>query len=492
MRERLKRIDARMACAWILLAMLAVQLVMHLNADNLLADDWYYFGVLNSGQNPIDFLAERWNTWSSRLLIEGAMVFTTHSIWAWRVLDSLMTALMAWALCRLADGKTRPGLLALSCLLVTAIPFAILRSTGWQATSMNYYWPLSCGFMALIPLGDGLRGQRTHRALSVSAAVCAVYAANQEQFAAALAGAHIVLIAVLLMRKRKIGPAVWAVAAIACAQLVMHLTCPGNGARLGDSIAMVNLRDFGQFTLIDKLSIGLTSTTALLFFWKNPMLAACGACVAAAMVSRRRGPGALGAVGVIAAAYVFLALIAPLLDVPFAHYYGYTLQLGAHMYAGLSARAVGVMAATVLLGAAMLTLRGWKSGACAAAMIAVVILGMMNVPSPVMVMFMLVLLLGMMALSLYLCIGHRTTAAAAVLAYGIGFAARLALSFSPTVVESGERTMLPLYGAMMLCALLCAKDCRQEGGRSWPLMAMMAAAAVIAGANFMGSFALAA
>ena len=48
-----------------------------------------------------------------------------------------------------------------------------------------------------------------------------------------VAGAHIVLIAVLLMRKRKIGPAVWAVAAIACAQRVMHLTCPGNGAVSG-------------------------------------------------------------------------------------------------------------------------------------------------------------------------------------------------------------------------------------------------------------------
>ena len=30
----------------------------------------------------------------------------------------------------------------------------------------------------------------------------------------------------------------------------------------------------------------------------------------------------------------------------------------------------------------------------------------------------------------------------------------MALAFSPTVVESGERTMLPLYGAMMLAALL--------------------------------------
>ena len=445
-----KRITANgAACALVLLAMLAVQMLMHLNADSLLLDDWVFFTALDGGQGPLAYLAGRWQTWSSRLLIEGVLLLTTRSIWAWRVLDALAMALLAWALCRLADGRTRPGLLSVSCLLVTGIPFAILRSTGWQATSVNYYWPLSCAAAALIPVGDALRGQKTGQALSAAAVACAVFAANQEQFAAALLGAHIVCVPAMRAQKRRVAPAVWMVAGVAALELALHLCCPGNAARSAASIALVNLRDYGQFTLVDKLSIGLTSTTALLLFTPNPMLIACGACVAGAMLARRRGPGAQALVVGVALAHALFAFAgeAVLTRLPaVANYRSYVLQLGPGRY--LSPGQMGMMLAVVLL-------------------------------------------LGLMAVALYLCIGHRGLSAAAVLAYGVGFAARLALAFSPTVVESGERTMLPLYGAMMLCALLCVKDCRDEGGRRWPLLLALGVCALIAGMNVAGSFALA-
>ena len=107
-------------------------------------------------------------------------------------------------------------------------------------------------------------------------------------------------------------------------------------------------------------------------------------------------------------------------------------------------------------------------------------------------MFRVILVLGLMALALYLSIGHRPLSLAAVFVFAVGFAARMALSFSPTVVESGERTMLPLYGAMMLCSLLCVRDCRTDGSRRWPLIAAFAVCAVVAAMNAAASFALAA
>lgn len=73
------------------------------------------------------------------------------------------------------------------------------------------------------------------------------------------------------------------------------------------------------------------------------------------------------------------------------------------------------------------------------------------------------ILLGLMTLSLYLSIGDRPLSACAAFVFALGFAARMAVSFSPTVVESGERTMLPLYGAMMLCALLLPARCPGRG-----------------------------
>ena len=101
------------------------------------------------------------------------------------------------------------------------------------------------------------------------------------------------------------------------------------------------------------------------------------------------------------------------------------------------------------------------------------------------------ILLGMMTLSLYLSIGDRPLSACAAFVFALGFAARMAVSFSPTVVESGERTMLPLYGAMMLCALLCLRDVRDEGGKKKPIAAAYAVCALTAAVNFASSFMLA-
>lgn len=454
--KRMKK-DARVHCALVLLSLLLVQLVMHMNCDNLLLDDWVFEDVLTRGESIPVFLNTRWETWSSRLLIEGTLCAVTHSIWAWRVLDSLAMVLLAYALCRLAGCAQRPGMLALSACLVTAIPFAVLRSTGWMATSVNYYWPLACTAGALIPLADALWGRKTEPLWLLAAVPLALFGANQEQTAAVLVGASLVFGVALWVRGSRVSAAAALVLGVSVVELALHLLCPGNAVRAQASVALVNLRDYGQFSLIDKLSIGLTSTTALLIYTVNPVLLATGALVASTVTARRRGPMA-NAAAVMLSLFVLRAYAAGLTggvsamsgrNAPFALMQGYTLRLGPE---GL-ARAGG---ATLLM------------------------------------LFFTVAALGMMALMIYVSLGHRPLAGACVLVFAIGFAARMALSFSPTVVESGERTMLPLYGAMMLCALLCVRDCEGEGARRWPVGLAGAVAALCALCNAAGSFALAA
>lgn len=449
--------DRRALCAAALLALLLVQLAMHLNCDSLIYDDWYFRDAAESGQSLFSFLSTRWQTWSSRLIIEALLCVTTRSVWLWRILDSLNMVLMAYALCRLANAEKRPGMLALAGLLVTTIPFAVLRSTGWQATGMNYYVPLACALTACIPLADALWGRKTPTALAVFAVLGAVLGANQEQTAALIFGAHVVLGAALAIRNRREkaanrpSAAVWLVLTVACAELAMHLLAPGNAVRAAESVATVNLRDYGQFTLIDKLDIGLTSTTALLMYTWNPVVAACGAVVLATVFARRRG-WAVGLMAGLTAAFVLRAFLTNAAaglsgNAPFARMLDYTLLYGPD--------GVDDPARWAMLAATIVTL-------------------------------------GMMALSLYLSIGHRPLAAAAAFIFALGFATRLVMGFSPTVVESGERTLLPFYGAMMLAALLCLRDVKAEGGSGKPIAAAYILCAVLAGANVLSSFALAA
>ncbi len=442
--RRLK--NERMACVLVLSGLFVVQFLMHLNCDNLLLDDWVFAEVLDLGENPLAFLANRWQTWSSRLLIEGVLVLVTHSIWAWRLLDCAAMTILAYGLYRLAGCQRRPSMLCLSAMMVTAIPFAVLRSTGWMATSVNYYWPLACTVVALIPLADALWRRKTHNAWCLAAGLLSIFGANQEQMAAVIVSACLVLGVVLYIRDRRICPTICLVFAIALTELVLHLSCPGNALRAQASVAIVNLRDYGQFSLVDKLSIGLTSTATLLFFTYCPLLLVCWGVVTTTVWARRRG--AMAAASLLPVLWMAAILLTRHVGVlqGLWEFGDYTLKLGP--------KGIGNVNNLLVMGAVI----------CA---------------------------LGVMALSLYLSIGHRPLAIVAVLVFAIGFGARMALSFSPTVVESGERTMLPLYGAMILCALLCARDCRQEGGRRLPLCVAGALVLVVAGLNVAGSFALA-
>lgn len=181
-----KQKNEHVQCALVLFALFAIQTVMHLNVDNLQLDDWMFFAPLAQGERVSAFLLNRWQTWSSRLLIEGILCCLTHSIWAFRVLDSAVMTVLAWGLCRLANAERRSEMLAMSACLVTTIPFAVLRSTGWMATGLNYYWPLTATVIALIPFADSLWKRETGRGLLSAAVVCAVFGANQEQTSAVI------------------------------------------------------------------------------------------------------------------------------------------------------------------------------------------------------------------------------------------------------------------------------------------------------------------
>ena len=447
MEEILKKKKRELAVPLILFFFLFLHLVMHMNCDTIFADDWTFMQALNGDQNLISYALERWQTWSSRFLIEGVLVLTTHSIRLWRVLDSLIMVLMTYSLARLAGCDRRPAGVILSGLMTISIPFQILRSTGWQASSLNYYWPLALGLFAAIPLADGLRNRKTEGGIAVLSVPAALFAANAEQIAAGLFGAYLVFGCVLWFRERKIRPLLPVIFLLVTVELLLILSCPGNAVRAQRSASFVNLRDYGQFSLIDKLSIGLTSTTSLLLFYWNPLLWIFGTGVLAKCIADRRGAAACLA----AALPLLFAGTLPLLrQVDFlsdhiGRFGTYVLQAGPAQIGN---------------------------------------------DGQLQMLFAVVLLLELMAFSGMFALGKRPAAGAFVLIFGLGLAMRMAVSFSPTVVESGERTLLPLYGCMMLCVLLVTDE-MEKSPRRWPYFALYLVCLGTAGLNFLNSFSLA-
>ncbi len=442
----LSRTEAKWIRRFIFAAMLLLQIIMHLNCDTLFADDGVFYTALDAGGSLSAFLLKRWNRWSSRLLIEAVLAVTTHSIWLWRILDSLVMTGIAYALFRLSDEEKRPETAILSCLMVLSIPFRLIRTTGWQATSVNYTWPMCAVFLCLIPSVDAIRRKKPMRVMRILSIPGAVFGANQEQMAVLLfLMALFFLVSESRCRKR------WdyftfAILLIAAGEIVMHLLCPGNALRSAASEKMVNLRDYRRFTLPDRLSIGLSSTVRLLFYTKNYPFWICLTLIAGSTFSMGRRPFLIP-----------VSLVAPL-----------ACYLGRHwkQYAGLTWLA-RFSAYDLQTGPARILEDGQLAG-----------------------LFFWILALFCIALSLYIVLGEQERTAASIWCFASGFAARMVLSFSPTVVESGERTILPLYACLMLAVLLCV-TAAPKNRKCFFLLPGFLLALYAAWINFFGSFALA-
>ena len=438
-------LDEKWVRRMVFAGMLLVQLIMHLNCDTLFADDGVFYTALDAGGSLFSFLIRRWNRWSSRFVIEAILAVTTHSIWLWRILDSLVMTGLSYALFRLSDEEKRPETAVLTCLLVLSIPFRIIRTTGWQATSVNYTWPMCAAFLSLLPSADALRGRKPGRLWRILSIAAACLAANQEQMAVLLVlGASLIF---FFERMQSRQTDVWTIAILLIGALgiAMHLLCPGNHVRSEASISMVNLRDYGQFTLPDKLSIGLSSTVRLLFYTRNRQFWICLALIFLTAVAKRKPLWAYP-----------VCLLAP-----FACLLGRKWQMfGIGWLARYSAYDLQTGPARILEKGQLFGLFFW-------------ILSVFSI-----------------ALSLYIVLGYGRRSVAAIFSYASGFAARMVLSFSPTVVESGERTILPLYACLMLAALFCVTDLPRDKRRILLLPAVLLAV-YAAYMNVTGSFALA-
>lgn len=188
------------------------------------------------------------------------------------------------------------------------------------------------------------------------------------------------------------------------------------------------LYSYGQFSLIDKLTLGLTGTTALLIFKPNAMFISCWALVLCTLVVRRRGIAAY-AIAVIPTIFILWACFA---------------------------EATRTVSGTMAANAPFYFYR--ETGLVLAPKVSY-----MYFPDVLPMLFLLVLMLGLMAATVYLALGHSVTAAMALSALLGSFLLKMAMAFSPVLAQTGEITMLPVYAAVIYTALLCVRSCGEAG-----------------------------
>ncbi len=383
----------------------AVHLIIH----PTFGDDLFFSKALDK-TDLFSWLVVRYNTWSSRLLLEAILVLVLKlPFFVWQVLDITMVLLLFYSLQSLLEPARRLKESMILALLFCCYPFFHMGSAGWVTTTVNYLWPASMAAYAVSGIKRWCMGEKLpwYR-LSVHM-LATSFACNNELAAVTLIAAYVACLLHLASTKQntRIYPSIGL--ALALGSILFTLTTPGNAARL-KAETLHWMPDFRSLTLLDKLRIGFVSTFEHFVSIPNAVLflLCLLTCVQVFRENKAWQKRLLGFTPlIIQLGFSAFSLFRMLF---FTHELNYSVpdihpKQGMLLFQAAEAAAFFVMIAGLLF-------------------------------------------------SLCIILRDRRQLLLVLLTLGIGLATRMTLSFSPTVLASGTRTYLFMYIALIAVSFL--------------------------------------
>lgn len=242
----------------ILLAIVFIYYFMiHLTANFLSGDDQGFMAVLHN-QNLFEWLIKRYQTWSSRLIIELILVILLNlPIYVWMILDSLMFVLIYYSILKIADVKDNLLISIFLMLVMFFMPLQLFSNAGWGATTLNYLWPLAFGMYALSKIKDFyLDKPNSYIYIYI---IALLIGSNQEQMCALLFGFCLIYNVVYYLENKKINKRLLLTLIFLVVMLLFIFLCPGNALR---KLSEINswYPGFVNFNYPKQLLLGILST----------------------------------------------------------------------------------------------------------------------------------------------------------------------------------------------------------------------------------------
>ena len=197
-----------------------------------LSIDDLFFYTIPQETNIMSFVIERYDIWSSRILIEYILCHILQSpLILWWYLDSLIFTFIAILTYKLINGENKLFYSILSCILCLSFIFSshyALGSAGFITTTINYTWPLFSGLLAIYILKNHTAKDinKTKRILAyIISVLCLMFAVNNEQLAVILLGLFVLYY--LLNYKTKINKKCYLIGITSVIGIINTVICPG-------------------------------------------------------------------------------------------------------------------------------------------------------------------------------------------------------------------------------------------------------------------------
>ncbi len=267
MKEKIKKLLENGRGAIIIVFILELLLTIFIT-PNRHDDAWFLEQI--SERSIFSFEAERYENWTSRLLLETAECFTLKvSKYLWILVEALMFTLACYSISRLfikKDDRAQNNTMLVFMMLL--YPLNAMNGSGWATTTTVYMWPLATCLFALIPIRKIWDGEKIKVWEYPLYTLSLLYAGNQEQTVAILFGVYILFSILMIMKNKKIHPYMIIQNIIIIACLVFILTCPGNYVRKEQEILEL-FKDYEMLTILDKISLGFTSAFGIIIEKRN-------------------------------------------------------------------------------------------------------------------------------------------------------------------------------------------------------------------------------
>ncbi len=237
--------------------------LLYLPLSTRSGDDGWFYTVFQYYYKAdlTGFLAFRYETWSTRLLLEAVTLFLIDFPVVFRLSMPLWTVAIAFAVDRIAGGLSRKNqcMLCLALLLISPLPFS---QAGYVCSTVNYWFTLACFLWAIEPVVQSLRGKPVALWRKVLALLLMVVACNMEYYCPPALVATLVLVGICI-KKRKNPALPLLLAAIVLASALYSVNVPTSTA---EAYALDETMFPGYETLsaMQKLQVGFVSTAGAL------------------------------------------------------------------------------------------------------------------------------------------------------------------------------------------------------------------------------------
>lgn len=233
---------------------LVIAVLYHLKIGAISGDD-PFFAAATDDKTMWQFLSERYQTWTSRIVIDFLVVSLVDHLIVWKILDIIVFSSMPVLFANiLGDTKLVRWCSAAAILLY---PFHDVGSAGWVTTTINYLWPI-WGILLVGVLVKKVLCQEKILWYEIAAGVIGCILASSHEQAAVVLFIILLLAGIWLVRKHCLKvPVYYLMLLINMASLIFILTCPGNGNR--NAVGTVDMPEFANYTLFDKVYLGLLS-----------------------------------------------------------------------------------------------------------------------------------------------------------------------------------------------------------------------------------------